>query len=96
METKLNISNLISDLGGAAKVAEMAGVVRTAPYGWVRREYVSSVVLEKIKAANPDIDLDTYFEEVTDDQDQPRVGFGVSGERMEHHPDQTRCEKTRD
>lgn len=96
METKLNISNLISDLGGAAKVAEMAGVVRTAPYGWVRREYVSSVVLEKIKAANPDIDLDTYFEEVTDDQDQPRVGSGVSGERMEHHPDQTRCEKTRD
>lgn len=74
METKLNISALISDLGGAAKVAEMAGVVRTAPYGWVRREYVSSVVLEKIKAANPDLDLDFYFEEVTNDQDQIGVG----------------------
>lgn len=81
METKLNITALIADLGGAARVAEMAGVVRTAPYGWVRREYVSSVVLEKIKAANPDLDLDLYFEEVTDDQDENelRVGARVSG-----------------
>jgi hypothetical protein len=81
VETKLNITALIADLGGAARVAEMAGVVRTAPYGWVRREYVSSVVLEKIKAANPDLDLDLYFEEVTDDQDENefRVGARVSG-----------------
>lgn len=87
METKLNISALIRDLGGAARVAEMAQVVRTAPYGWVRREYVSSQVLEKIKAANPEIDLDLYFEEVTDDQDKSRMGDGVSGAWVVNHPD---------
>jgi len=91
VETKLNISALIRDLGGAAKVAEIAEVVRTAPYGWVRREYVSSVVLEKIKAAKPELDLDHYFEEVTDDQDELRLGDGVSGERVVNHPDQARC-----
>ena len=70
MTSRLNISALISDLGGAAKVAEIAGVVRTAPYGWVKRNYVSSSVLEKIKSANPDINLDFYFHGVDDDQDK--------------------------
>lgn len=74
MTTRLNITALIHDLGGAAAVAEMTGTVRTAPYGWVKRSYVSSQVLEKIKTAHPDIDLDHYFEEATHDQDKTGCG----------------------
>lgn len=59
---QLNISRLIDDLGGPARVAEMVGVQRTAPYGWVKRGYVGSPVLEAIKAAKPNIDIDDYFE----------------------------------
>tara|TARA_R100000353_G_scaffold30573_5_gene25157 strand:- start:2067 stop:2198 length:132 start_codon:yes stop_codon:yes gene_type:complete len=36
-------------------------VARTAPYGWIRRNYVSSKVLEKLKAANPKLKIDDYF-----------------------------------
>ena len=49
--------------GGASSVAKITGVVRTTPYGWVSRSYVSSQVLEKIKAHDPDLDIDTYFED---------------------------------
>ena len=63
MKVKLNIEALIQELGGAAKTAEIAGVVRTAPYSWIKRRYVSSRVLEKIKEARPDLDLDIYFDE---------------------------------
>jgi hypothetical protein len=63
---KLNIQKLISDLGGASSVAQITGVVRTAPYGWVSRSYVSSHVLEKIKEHDPDLDIDIYFEEKHD------------------------------
>ncbi len=71
MERQLNIERLIQDVGGASKAAMQSGVVRTAPYGWVKRRYVSSVVLEKILTANPDIKLDDYFElmEVTNERD---------------------------
>lgn len=72
MQAKLNIQRLIDDLGGASSVAKLVGVVRTAPYGWVARQYVSSVVLEKIKSENPELDLDLYFEEDEDVQDETR------------------------
>jgi len=80
VDVRLNITALISDLGGAAAVARMVGTVRTAPYGWVKRAYVSSQVLEKIKAANPEIDLDHYFEpdEESDDEDKAGRCLGVS------------------
>jgi len=68
--TRLDIASLIDDLGGASEVAKLCDVVRTAPYGWVRRNYVSSSVLEKLKSANPDLDIDNYFNEVDDDQDK--------------------------
>jgi menaquinone-dependent protoporphyrinogen IX oxidase len=72
---KLNISKLVADLGGASATAKIAGVPRTAPYGWIDRQYVSSTVLEIIKTQNPDIDLDKYFEEDTDEiNDKVRVG----------------------
>lgn len=74
MQAKLNIQRLIDDLGGASSVAKLVGVVRTAPYGWVSRRYVSSVVLEKIKSENPNLNLDRYFEEDDDAQDQAGGG----------------------
>ena len=66
MKHKLNIAKLVADLGGATKAAELVGVVRTAPYGWVSRGYISSVVLEKIKSAKPKMKIDLYFEKVND------------------------------
>ena len=54
-------------MGGPAEVARTCGTARTAPYGWITRKYVSSVVLEKLKAAHPDLDLDHYFDEATDE-----------------------------
>ncbi len=74
MQAKLNIQRLIDDLGGASAVAQIAGVVRTAPYGWINRAYVSSVVLERIKSQKPELDLDLYFEEGDYDQDKTRRG----------------------
>lgn len=65
MPVILNVARLIADLGGAARVAEIAGVARTAPYGWIRRRYVSSQVFERIKEAAPNLNLDAYFEEET-------------------------------
>ena len=59
----LNIERLINDLGGASKVARQAGVIRTAPYGWIARGYVSSRNLEKLISKNPKLFIDDYFEE---------------------------------
>jgi len=53
----LDISALIKDCGGARKVAEICGVHRTAPYGWLRRDFVSSTNLGRIKAAHPSLQL---------------------------------------
>tara|TARA_B100000214_G_scaffold151771_1_gene108662 strand:- start:3563 stop:3790 length:228 start_codon:yes stop_codon:yes gene_type:complete len=60
---KLNIKKLIDDMGGATKVAEIAGVQRTAPYGWIRQGHIRSTFLEKMTTAHPDIKIDQYFEE---------------------------------
>ena len=70
MAKKRKIARLIEDLGGASVVAQMAKVVRTAPYGWVNRKFVSSIVLEKILTEKPELDLDNYFEEEEDEQDK--------------------------
>lgn len=64
---ELNIGRLISDLGGATAVASAIGVVRTAPYAWVRRGHIRTTILEKIKTAHPDLELDAYFEESEDE-----------------------------
>ena len=75
----LNIQKLIDDVGGAAKVAEIVGVVRTAPYGWIDRNYISSTNLEKILSADPNLKIDDYFELTTEKQhEQIDGGVGVS------------------
>lgn len=71
MAHRLNIEALVEDLGGAANVAAKLGVARTAPYGWVKRHYVSSRVLEELKSAYPEVDIDAYFE-VTDENETRR------------------------
>ncbi len=68
---RLNIERLVTDLGGASSVAKITGVVRTAPYGWIKRCYLSSQVLEKIKEHAPEIDFNDYFE---DDEHERKTG----------------------
>jgi hypothetical protein len=63
-EKRLNVARLVRDLGGARAVASATGVVRTAPYRWIARNYIGSPTLEQIKTAFPLIDLNQYFENV--------------------------------
>jgi len=67
---RLNVRKLVDDLGGARAVASICGVARTAPYGWIKRGYLGSPAIESIKAARPNLDLDYYFQETADDQEQ--------------------------
>ena len=69
-QVKLNVSKLIEDLGGARAAANICGVARTVPYGWIKRGYLGSPVIERIKAAHPNLDLDYYFQEARDEQEQ--------------------------
>lgn len=73
---KFNIARLVAHLGGAAKTAEICGVGRTAPYGWIKRGYISQVVLERVKNHDPALDLDGFFEEAVN-EDDARRGAGV-------------------
>ena len=74
MAKKLNIARLVDDLGGASTIARMAQVVRTAPYGWINRNFVSSIVLEKILSEKPELEIDNYFEEEENEQDKTGSG----------------------
>jgi len=58
---QFDIQQMLADLGGAANVARSIKVGRSVPYGWVRRNFVSSVYLSKIKEQWPTLDLDQYF-----------------------------------
>ncbi len=60
---KFDIRRLVSDLGGASRVAQKLGITRTIPYQWMDRDYVSSTYLAKIKEAHPALDLDNYIVE---------------------------------
>lgn len=74
---KFNIARLVGHLGGAAKTAAICGVGRTAPYGWIKRGYISQVVLERVKGHAPDLDLDQFFEEASNNEDDARRSAGV-------------------
>jgi hypothetical protein len=71
---QLNVKKLVDDLGGPAHAAKLAGVVRTAPYGWIKRRYIGSRYLERIKTHRPSLDLDCYFEENASEDAEPSVG----------------------
>ncbi len=70
---KLNIQKIVDDFGGASAVADIVGTPRTAPYGWIRRHYISSRVFEALKNHNPQMKLDSYFE-----NEKNRRGAGTS------------------
>lgn len=58
---RLDVERLVKDLGGPSAVAAMTGKPRTAPYRWMKTRYVNSQVLERIKNARPEMNLDDYF-----------------------------------
>lgn len=64
IEKRLNVDRLVRDLGGPRRLADAVGQVRTAPYRWIKRNYIGSHVLARIKTAYPLIDLNQYFEDV--------------------------------
>ena len=81
----LNVARLVKDCGGAAAVAEICGVWRTAPYSWIKRRYISSRIVERLKAYDPNLDIDGYFD---GNQRQNNRGNGVDRPREVDHPDQ--------
>ena len=68
---KLNVTRLVHDCGGPHAVAKKVGVPRTVPYRWMKSRYLSSRVLERMKAAYPKLKLDRYFEATTPNEPDP-------------------------
>jgi hypothetical protein len=64
IQYRLNIHRLIRDLGGPSALARSTGHPRTSFYRWLKSEVVTSRVLEDVKTAFPDIDLNFYFEPI--------------------------------
>jgi len=58
---RVDIPKLIAAYGGAAQIAKITGTVRTAPYGWAKRGYISSRVLEALKTHDKRFNLNRYF-----------------------------------
>lgn len=61
---RLNVERLVGDLGGANEVAATLGLHRTAPYRWLKFNTMSVETLARIKEVWPDLDLNTYFEDM--------------------------------
>lgn len=64
VQYRLNLHRLFRDLGGPSAMARYTGHPRTSFYRWINAESVSSKLLEDIKTAFPDIELDFYFEPI--------------------------------
>lgn len=70
-----NLQKLFDELGGVSAVSKMIGVGRTVPYGWLRRDTLSSKHLSLIKQAQPLLDFNRYFEtEDKHDKENTRHG----------------------
>ncbi len=82
---RMDVQKLVDDYGGAASIAEICDVWRTAPYSWVKRRYVSSRILERLKTHDPTLDIDGYFY----DEDQVRRSNGVTRPGLVSNPDTT-------
>ena len=59
---RLNITQMVSDLGGATALAKTIGCHPKVPYQWIRQGMLSSRVMELIKEHYL-ICIDDYFEE---------------------------------
>tara|TARA_R110002124_G_scaffold148027_2_gene313489 strand:+ start:610 stop:972 length:363 start_codon:yes stop_codon:yes gene_type:complete len=64
VQYRLNINRLFRDLGGPSQMARYTGHPRTSFYRWINSDSVNSKLLEDIKTAFPDIELDFYFEPI--------------------------------
>ena len=88
------IDELIQDLGGAAYVARRLNICRTIPYGWIRRDFISSTYLSQIKTVWPRLDLNKYFKTELMNVGKSKRGPRTSGSRVGGNPDLTRDEET--
>lgn len=59
---KFDVAALVRDVGGATKAARITGKNRTTPYRWIAQGHISSRLLELIKEAMPEIDMNKYFD----------------------------------
>ena len=64
VQYRLNVHRLFRDLGGPSALARYTGHPRTSFYRWLKAESISTKLLEDIKTAFPDIELDFYFEPI--------------------------------
>lgn len=64
IQYRLNLHRLFRDLGGPSAIARYTGHPRTSFYRWMKNDSVTSKLLEDIKTAFPDLELDFYFEPI--------------------------------
>lgn len=62
-----DIKQLVTDLGGPTKVANIVGKVRTAIYGWYSRGNMGVDDLATLKGQFPDVDLNRYVKRKRND-----------------------------
>ena len=65
-----NVEKLIHDVGGVNVVAKMTDKTRTQPYRQIKTNTISIDVVARILAANPDLNLNEYFEERHERRDE--------------------------
>ena len=79
VQYRLNLHRLFRDLGGPSAIARYTGHPRTSFYRWINSDGVSSKLLEDIKTAFPDIELDFYFEPIEVKEVIARTGHAKRG-----------------
>ena len=68
-----NVSRLVKDCGGVTEVAKATGKSRTQPYRWVKTNSITTEILAKIVVANPNINLNSYLEEMRNESGSSKV-----------------------
>ena len=79
---KLNVKQLITDLGGPRDISTTTGLPRTSIYRILKAGSCNSSTLEKFKAFY-EFDLNSYFEEASNEDaaraDEPHPDAGSAG-----------------
>jgi len=74
---KLNIEQLVEDLGGCREISNKLSIEKSIPYGWLRRDFLSSDYISLIKKAYPQIKIDNYFTKKEEIKKHGQKGFAV-------------------
>jgi len=74
---KLNIEQLVEDLGGCKEISNKLSIEKSIPYGWLRRDFLSSDYLSLIKKAYPTIKIDNYFNKKEEIKKHGQKGYAV-------------------